>query len=146
MNFKFKPVHAVVLGLVLVSALLAYDAFSSYLNPYLTVSEVVGEGDGGKNKFLNKEVQILATVANGSLTLREDGSLLFSLTDGGTGDGGGDGGVSGDNERARIVVEYSGVQPQGLKEGRKVVAVGTLTSPSHLNATQLLLKCPSKYE
>jgi cytochrome c-type biogenesis protein CcmE len=43
-------------------------------------------------------------------------------------------------------VTYSGSQPQGFKEGQKVVAIGELTSPHHMNATQLLVNCPSKYE
>jgi cytochrome c-type biogenesis protein CcmE len=72
----------------------------------------------------------LDTVADGSLHLAEDGTLLFNLTDG----------------KATIEVTYSGVQPQGIKEGQKAVAIGKLTAPYHINATQLLVKCPSKYE
>ena len=122
---KLKPVHIIVVVLIVVSAILAYDAFTSYINPYLTVSQVVED-----DKYINNEVQILATIANGSVQWGEDGSLLFDITDG----------------QATITVTYSGSQPQGFKEGQKVVAVGVLTSPNHMNATQLLLKCPSKYE
>ncbi|MCW3132764.1 MAG: cytochrome c maturation protein CcmE [Methanophagales archaeon] len=111
--------------LVALSAIFAYDAFTSYINPYLTVSQVAGN-----DRYIGKEVQILDTVATGSLNLREDGSLLFDLTDG----------------QATIAVTYSGIPPQGLKEGQKIVVIGMLTSPSHVNATQLLVKCPSKYE
>ncbi len=122
---KIKPVHIIVVALVVVSAILAYDAFTSYINPYLTVSQVTENG-----KYINKEVQILATVANGSLDIKEDGSLLFDITDGQT----------------TIAVTYSGIQPQGFKEGQKIVVIGKLTSSYHVNATQLLVKCPSKYE
>lgn len=122
---KIKAVHIIVFVLVALSAIFAYDAFTSYINPYLTVSEVAGN-----EKYIGKEVQILGTVANGSLSLREDGSLLFNITDG----------------QATIAVAYSGVQPQGFKEGEKIVVIGKLTSPYHVNATQLLVKCPSKYE
>lgn len=114
-----------ILALIVISAFLAYDALTSYMNPYLTVSQVAGSG-----KYVNKEVQILGTVANGSVKLGEDGSLLFNLTDG----------------QATIAVIYSGVQPQGFKEGQKTVVIGKLTSSHHVNATQLLVKCPSKYE
>jgi cytochrome c-type biogenesis protein CcmE len=122
---KIKVVHIIVIVLVALSAIFAYDAFTSYINPYLTVSQVAGN-----ENYIGKEVQILDTVANGSLNLREDGSLLFDLTDG----------------KATIAVTYSGIQPQGFKAGQKVVAIGKLTSLYHLNATQLLVKCPSKYE
>lgn len=122
---KIKAVHIIVFVLVALSAIFAYDAFTSYINPYLTVSQVAGN-----DKYIGKEVQILDTVANGSRNLREDGSLLFDLTDG----------------QATIAVTYSGVQPQGFKEGQKIVVIGKLTSPYHVNATQLLVKCPSKYE
>lgn len=122
---KIKPVHIIVVALVLISAILAYDAFTSYINPYLTVSQVAGD-----ENYINNEVQILATVANGSVQWGEDGSLLFDITDG----------------QATLAVTYSGSQPQGFKEGQKVVAIGELTSPHHMNATQLLVKCPSKYE
>ncbi|MCW3141231.1 MAG: cytochrome c maturation protein CcmE [Methanophagales archaeon] len=122
---KIKAVHVIVIVLVALSAIFAYDAFTSYINPYLTVSQVAGN-----DRYIGKEVQILDTVATGSLNLREDGSLLFDLTDG----------------QATIAVTYSGIPPQGLKEGQKIVVIGMLTSPSHVNATQLLVKCPSKYE
>ncbi len=120
---KIKAVHIIVFVLVALSAFFAYDAFTSYINPYLTVSQVAGN-----DKYIGKEVQILDTVA--TVNLREDGSLLLDLTDG----------------KATITVTYSGIQPQGLKEGQKIVAIGKLTSPYHMNATQLLVKCPSKYE
>jgi cytochrome c-type biogenesis protein CcmE len=122
---EIKPVHIVVVALIVLSAILAYDAFTSYINPYLTVSEVAGN-----DKYSVKDVQILATVANGSTQWGEDGSLLFAITDG----------------QATLTVTYSGSQPQGFKEGQKVVVIGTRTAPYHVNATQLLVKCPSKYE
>lgn len=122
---NFKPVHIIVVALIVISAILAYDAFTSYINPYLTVSQVAGN-----DEYINKEVQILATVVSGSTGWGEDGSLLFKLTDG----------------EATIDVTFSGTMPQNFKEGQKIVAIGTLNSPYHLNAAQLLVKCPSKYE
>ncbi len=122
---KFKPVHIIVVALIVISAILAYDAFTSYINPYLTVSQVAGN-----DEYINKEVQILATVAKGSTGWGEEGSLLFKLTDG----------------EATIDVTFAGTMPQNFKEEQKIVAIGTLTSSYHLNATQLLVKCPSKYE
>jgi cytochrome c-type biogenesis protein CcmE len=125
---KIKPVHIIVIALVVLSAIFAYDTFTSYINPYLTVSQVAGD-----DKYIGREVQILATVANGSIQWGEDGSLLFNITDGTDGE-------------ATITVTYSGTQPQSFKAGQEVVAIGVLTSPRQMNATQLLVKCPSKYE
>lgn len=123
---KFKPVHIIVVALIVISAILAYDAFTpKYINPYLTVSQVAGN-----DEYVGKEVQILDTVASGSTGWGDDGSLLFKLTDG----------------KTTIDVTFAGTMPQGFKEGQKTVAIGTLTSSHHLNATRLLVKCPSKYE
>ena len=120
-----RPVHIVVVALIVLSGILAYDAFTSYINPYLTVSEVAGN-----DKYSDKDVQILATVANGSTQWGEDGSMLFAITDG----------------QATLTVTYSGTKPQSYKEGQQIVVIGTRTTPDHVNATQLLVKCPSKYE
>lgn len=118
-----KPLHIVVLVLLVLSAVLAYDVVISSLNPYVTVSQV----SGNSNKF-GQEIKILASVAN--FSIEKEGSLLVELTDG----------------NSAITAHYTGVPPQGLKTGQKIVAVGVLTAPGRLNATQLLVKCPSKYE
>ncbi len=122
---KLKPVHIIVALLIVVSAILAIDAFSSYVNPYSTVSEIAGD-----DSYIGREVQILADIANRSIHWDEAGSLLFNITDG----------------EATIAVTYSGVPPQSFTDRQKVVAIGVQTTPYHMNATQLLVKCPSKYE
>ena len=124
-KMKIKPLYIVVAVLIVLSGALAYDVFSSYLSPYMSVSQVAGN-----DRYLNKKVQILDTVVNGSTSWGEDGSLSFKITDG----------------RATINVTYRKPVPQGFKEGLKVVVIGTLDSPYHVNASQLLVKCPSKYE
>jgi len=118
-----KPIHIVVLVLLIMSAILAYDVVTSSLNPYLTVSQVAGTSN-----YPQQEIQILASVANFSVD--EQGALLVDLTDG----------------NSTITAHYSGVPPQGMKTGQKIVAIGVLSAPGRLNATQLLVKCPSKYE
>lgn len=117
-----KPVHILILLLLFASVLLGYDAVASAINPYLTVSDALQDSAG-----LHREVQVLATVADYSFD--PDGSLRLTLTDG----------------TARLNVTYRGVPPQGLLVGQKIVAIGTLVSPSELHANRLLLKCPSKY-
>jgi cytochrome c-type biogenesis protein CcmE len=117
-----KPVHIVVLVLVALSVILAYDALTASLNPYVSVSQVAGD-----SRYRQQEVQILATVNNFSFD--DKGTLLVEITDG----------------NATITAYYAGVPPQGLTRGQKIVAVGVLTAPGHLDATQLLVKCPSRY-
>ncbi len=118
-----KPTYIVVLVLLILGTILAYDVVISSLNPYTTVSQVAGNSD-----YLRQEIQILATVAN--LSVDDQGRLFLNLTDG----------------NSTITAHYSGVPPQGLKTGQKIVAIGVLTAPGRLNATQILVKCPSKYE
>jgi cytochrome c-type biogenesis protein CcmE len=122
---KLKPVYIIVALLIAVSAILAFDTFSSYVNSYSTVSEIAGD-----DSYVGREVQILANVTNRSIRWVNDGSLLFNITDG----------------KATIAVTYSGVPPQSFTDRQKVVAIGVQTTPYHMNATQLLVKCPSKYE
>ena len=120
---KIKPVHIVGLILAFTGIFLAYNALSSSINPYLTVSQASMD-----STRLGQEVQILATVSGWSTG--QDGSLVLNLTDG----------------ASAMYATYRGVPPQGLREGQKIVAIGILETPARLNATRLLVKCPSKYE
>lgn len=122
---KLKPVYIIVALLIVVSVILAFDTFSSYVNPYSTVSEIAGD-----DSYIGREVQILANITKGSIEWGDDGSLLFNITDG----------------EATIAVTYTGVPPQSFTDRQRVVAIGVPTTPYHMNATQLLVKCPSKYE
>lgn len=46
-----------------------------------------------------------------------------------------------------IDVEYSGILPDTMREGKELVVEGTLIPGKDvLNATEILTKCPSKYE
>jgi len=123
---KIKPTYVIVGVLIVVSVALAYDAFTSYISPYLSVSEVVKNNSA----YANKDVQVLGKVVNGSSGWADDGSFLFNLTDG----------------LYTIGVTYSQSVPQNFKEDQDVVVIGRLLSPYHLNASEMLVKCPSKYE
>jgi len=107
------------------SGALAYDAFTSYISPYLTVSQVVRDSV----TYLNKGIQVLGTVASGSV-MYENASMVFNLID----------------DESIIEVNYTGSPPQNFQEGEQVVVIGKLISPNTVEATQMLVKCPSKYE
>lgn len=123
---KIKYTYIIVGVLIVVSIVLAYDAFTSYIDPYLSISEIAENNP----TYVNKKVQVLGTVVNGSSRWAEDGSFLFNLTD--------------DNNV--IEVTYEGSRPPNFNEGQQVVVIGELVSQYHLNASEMLVKCPSKYE
>ena len=79
--------------------------------------------------YLNENIQVLGTVANGSVTYI-NASTVFNLID----------------EQTMIKVNYARSQPQNFQEGEQVVVIGKLISPNTMEATQMLVKCPSKYE
>ncbi len=119
-----KLVFGVVIASVCV--FLLYDAFSTYVSPYQSVSEIIMHSD----KYVGENVRILGKIHDFKYT--EKGSLVFNLSD-------------LQNETAMINVIYSGDQQQ-VKAGRKAVVIGTLTREKTIIAEKLLMKCPSKYE
>jgi len=102
-----------------------YDTFNSYITPYLTASQIVRNSE----EYLNQEVQIIGFIVNDS-TSYHDGAMLFNLTDG----------------EATIRVTYTGSPPQNFMEGEEVVTIGTVVSFYSVDASEILVKCPSKYE
>lgn len=124
---RIKYTYIIVGLLIVVSIVLAYDAFTSYVTPYLSVSEVI---QNNATYVAGGKVQVLGTVANNSSDWTEDGSFLFNLTDG----------------QQAITVAYEGSPPQNFKEGQQVVVIGEIVSRNRLSASEMLVKCPSKYE
>jgi cytochrome c-type biogenesis protein CcmE len=49
-------------------------------------------------------------------------------------------------EQDTLNVEYSGIMPDQLAEAQQIVVEGKLESGKLLQANNILLKCPSKYE
>ncbi|MCW3131813.1 MAG: cytochrome c maturation protein CcmE [Candidatus Methanospirare jalkutatii] len=116
-----------VVLLVVLCAFLLFDAFSSYINPYQSVSEVALHSE----RYLNKNVQILGRIHG--LKFHENGSLSFELIE------------LESEKKASLEVFYAGIPPQNIREGQRVVVVGKLMEPNRVNAEKLLTKCPSKY-
>ena len=119
---QIRPLYLVVLVLIGGSIFLVYSALAPSINPYLSVSQV---RDGA---YAEREVQVLAILEDWSVG--EDGGLVLRLTDG----------------NATLNVTYRGLPPQGLTKGQNIVAIGVLHPPDGMDATRLLVKCPSKYE
>lgn len=111
--------------MIVLSVALAYDAFTSYMSPYLTVSQVVGN----TAIYLDEDIQVLGIVANGSITY-ENTSIAFDLIE----------------EESLIEVTYARSLPQNFQEGIQVVVIGKLISPNTIEGYNMLVRCPSKYE
>ncbi len=123
---KIQNKHIIILLLVM-SAGLAYDSISNYMNPYIPVSDIAAN----QAHYEGKSLQIIGVVEPGSLLRSDDGSISFTLID----------------EEGSIKVTYRGVPPQNLEEeGNQVVVLGTIGGDGEIDSTQLLVKCPSKYE
>ncbi|NIQ07184.1 MAG: cytochrome c maturation protein CcmE, partial [Candidatus Korarchaeota archaeon] len=126
-EIKIKYTYIMVIILIALSGVLAYDAFTSYMNPYLTVSQVMENSAAYGNE---EEIRVIGTVANGSV-MYEDGFMVFNLTD----------------EESVIKVNYTGTsRPQGFQPGGQVVIIGERVSMNTIRGFDILVKCPSKYE
>lgn len=120
---NIRPIHVVAVILLIAGGVLAYDALTSSINPYLTVSQASAQIPGHGN-----EIQVLATLS--SWAYDNEGAMHLAITDG----------------NVSMDVNYRGIPPQGLQQGQKIVAIGSLAPDHSLNATRILTKCPSKYE
>jgi cytochrome c-type biogenesis protein CcmE len=124
---KIQNKHIIIIVLLALSVGLAYDSVSNYINPYIPVSDIAAN----QGKYTGKSLQIIGEVKPDSLLRTDDGSISFTLTD----------------EQSSIKVTYRGVPPSNLEEeGNQVVVLGTLQDNGEIESSQLLVKCPSKYE
>lgn len=124
---KLQSKHIIIIILLALSAGLAYDSISNYMNPYISVTDVAAN----HVKYKGKSVQVIGEVETGSLLRTDDGSIHFTLMDNG----------------GTIKVNYRGIPPQNLEqEGNQIVVLGTLNDTGEIESSQLLVKCPSKYE
>ncbi len=51
-----------------------------------------------------------------------------------------------DPNAPRITIHYTGVKPDLLKDEAQAIVTGSLDAEGVFQATELLMKCPSKYE
>ena len=119
----------VIGGLIILIAVayLLYLSFGSSVSYYVTVSEYFERSD----ELLDTSIRVAGNVADAPIEWNaEDIELAFTLTEG------------GDN----MPVIYNGAQPGGFKEGSTILLEGKYGSDGIFKATQLILKCPSKYE
>jgi cytochrome c-type biogenesis protein CcmE len=111
-------------GVVLVCALgyLLYLGFGS-----TTVSELKAAGD----TIYGKDLSVNGLVVDGSI-VSDPVNLDYEFT------------IADDGGELDVV--YHGVMPDGFEDGADLVVTGTIEADGILYATDILTKCPSKYE
>lgn len=115
-------------GIILIAVIyLLYLSFGSSVSYYVTVSEFYDRID----ELDDTNIRLAGNVADGSIGWDAgELELTFTLTEGGR----------------DMPVVYHGAQPSGFKGGSTVLAEGKYRSDGIFQASQLILKCPSKYE
>ncbi len=127
----FRRKRALIVGLVVAVALgyLGFQAFMGAATYYLSVGELLARG----NAAYGEQVRLMGKVVDGSVVKTpETNTIQFTVADK-------DGGAS-------VPAVYSGVVPDAFKQGADVVLEGALTPGGTFEASNLLVKCPSKYE
>ena len=113
--------------LLLVLGYLSYIGLGSSVTYYVTVSEFKARG----TELYNTDVRVAGEIADNPIDWNaEDIELRFTITEGG--------------ETMKVI--YQGVQPSGFKPGSNILVEGKYHSDGVLWASQLIMKCPSKYE
>ena len=106
---------------------LLYLSFGSSVSYYVTVSEFFDRSD----ELLDTSVRVAGNVANTSIEWNTDDlELSFTLTEGGK----------------NMPVVYKGAKPSGFKAGSTILVEGKYDVIGVFRASQIILKCPSKYE
>lgn len=119
---KFLAGGAVV---VLIIAYLIFSSMQGATAAYLTVKEV--KTAAPSDRF----VRVSGTVVGDTIDWDAHNVILrFELAD----------------DTGRLLVVYKGVRPDMLRDGATATAEGKMGPDGTFQATQILLKCPSKYE
>ena len=116
-------------GIILILAVgyLLYLSFGSSVSYYLTVSELQAKG----TELYDTNVRVAGTIADSPIDWNPEGlELRFNITEGGH----------------TLPVVYQGAKPSGFKVGSNILVEGKCHPDGIFRASQLIMKCPSKYE
>jgi cytochrome c-type biogenesis protein CcmE len=121
---KRTRMAAVAVILVATIGFVAYAMLNLFVDPYLSVDQVVEDPDS----YMGRNIQVKGAYQAGSLTSTADNVTLI---------------LEGDNHS--ITVLLLGETPN-LIDGQDIVAIGQLQSAILIHANDILTSCPSKYE
>ena len=125
---KMKKKYVIGGAVVLVAVVyLLYLSFGSSVSYYVTVSEFYDRSD----ELTDTSIRVAGKIADMPVTWdAEELELEFTITEGGK----------------NMPVIYKGTQPAGFKPDSSLLVEGKYGTDGVFHATQLILKCPSKYE
>ena len=118
MKIKYIIGIIIILGFIVLGAI----SLKSTMSPYVTIPEAMESGS---------QCQVKGKVIAGSARFNMD-SNVFHFT------------IADDSGQEMRVV-FHGVKPGNFDQATHVVAMGKYMD-DHFEASQLLIKCPSKYE
>lgn len=127
MKAKSKIIIAAITFLVVIVTLIS-TSIGTTGTFYMTVDELVVN----KAKAEGKPIKVSGKIVGDSIKWEPDKILLsFDL----------------EGESNEIIsVHYEGVKPDSMNDGWEAIVEGELTSNGTIIASELLVKCPSKYE
>jgi cytochrome c-type biogenesis protein CcmE len=118
MNVKLM----LAVGLLVAAVAIGVTSFKQTMTPYIGFAEA---------KSSNGQVQVNGMLADKDYVMKpQEQFLRFNLKD---------------SKGEVMPVEYHGVIPGNFDQAVSVVAIGQFQQ-DHFEATQLLVKCPSKYQ
>jgi len=113
--------------LVAVVVYLLYLSFGSSVSYYVTVSEFFARG----TELQDTNIRVAGKIADSPVDWNaKELELRFTITEGGD----------------TMAVVYQGAKPSAFKAGSNILVEGECHSDGIFQASQLILKCPSKYE
>lgn len=115
-------------GILLVAiAYLLYVSFGNAVSYYVTVSEFYDR----ETELRDINVRVAGKILESPIDWDAEGlDLRFIITEG----------------SKNMPVIYHGTQPSGFRAGSNILVEGKYDSDGVFRASQLILKCPSKYE
>ncbi|MFW9964013.1 MAG: cytochrome c maturation protein CcmE [Candidatus Sifarchaeia archaeon] len=121
-----KQVRMAAIAVILVATIgfAAFAMLNLFVDPYLSVDEVVANPDS----YMGRTIQVKGAYLAGSLTTTINNVTLV---------------MEGDNHTITVLI--IGETPN-LIDGQDIVAIGTLQSATLIHATEILTSCPSRYE
>ncbi len=122
----FNKKYGVVAVFLVASAFLAYNGLSTYVNPYISVTQIMSKPD----RYVGRDIQVIGVADFDSVAQEEGGIVKFDITD----------------EGQRLSVVFQGSLPQNFDQSTQVVVIGSVTGDGYIESDQLLVKCPTKYE
>ena len=127
---RLTIVLSILIGIGAITGLVLY-ALSQNIDLFFTPHEIVhGKDDSGIKPIVGQRIRVGGLVVEGSVK-RDPQSLKvqFDLT----------------NKGAIVTVKYDGILPDLFREGQGIIANGTLTGSTLLEASEVLAKHDENY-